>query len=104
MSKYMQPQSDTLQLHGEDVPFTFRPPSAREALDVQMASVLPGQTLSHNYEVALPFVAAHLVDYDGEEVDVNDLPVLVVTGIASKMLTYRLMGKPRAQGVPSTPG
>lgn len=104
MSKYTQPQTDVVEIEGDEIPFTFRPCTAKEALDVQLASGVPDRTLADNYAIALPFVEAHLVEYDGEQVDVSrDLPVIAVTGIAAKIMMYRILGKPRKPARENTP-
>lgn len=104
MSKYTQPQADTVEINGDEISFKFRPCSAKDALDVQLASAAPNQTLADSYAIALPFVESHLVEYDGEQVDVSrDLPIIAVTGIAAKIVMYRILGKPRKPELESTP-
>ena len=104
MSKYTQPQADVVEINGDEIPFKFRPCSAKDALDVQLASAAPNQTLADSYAIALPFVEAHLVEYDGESVDVSrDLPIIAVTGIAAKIVMYRILGKPKKSELENTP-
>ena len=104
MSKYTQPQADVVEINGDEISIKFRPCSAKDALDVQLASAAPNQTLADSYAIALPFVEAHLVEYDGESVDASrDLPIIAVTGIAAKIVMYRILGKPKKPELESTP-
>lgn len=104
MSKYTQPQADTIELNGDSIPFKFKPCTAKEALDVQLAVGAQGLELADHYAIALPFVEAHLTEYDGEDCDVSrDLPVVAVTGIAAKIMMYRLMGKSKSKAPATTP-